>query len=256
MLSQWQADRLSMLRLPFPDEDVELRPVYVGEREANEAGAEFIPAGAAAKCPRCGRVHPLPAKHLRYVGHAKVTERLNQIDPEWSWEPMATLDNGEPSTAGGRLWIRLTVCGVTKIGVGDADGKTGASAAKEMVGDAIRNAAMRFGCGLEMWMGGPDDEVTWPEGGEPAGFAPRLGKRATRAQRELAGRISELDAAGVDGNEVADLIYNEVGERYWRLNEREVEAAMELLSEAFGDALPVCDGQEELPFAEGEVIPI
>jgi hypothetical protein len=37
------------------------------------------------------------------------------------------------------------VCGVTRIGVGD--GKN----AKERIGDAIRNAAMRFGVALDLW---------------------------------------------------------------------------------------------------------
>ncbi len=45
----------------------------------------------------------------------------------------------------GNLWIKLTVCGVTRPGVGD--GKT----AKELIGDAIRNAAMRFGVALDLW---------------------------------------------------------------------------------------------------------
>src|SRR5690606_32615245 len=37
------------------------------------------------------------------------------------------------------------ICGVTRIGVGD--GKS----AKECIGDAIRNAAMRFGVALDLW---------------------------------------------------------------------------------------------------------
>jgi hypothetical protein len=45
----------------------------------------------------------------------------------------------------GNLWIRLTICGVTRLGVGD--GKS----MKERVGDAIRNAAMRFGVALDLW---------------------------------------------------------------------------------------------------------
>jgi hypothetical protein len=45
----------------------------------------------------------------------------------------------------GNLWIRLTICGVTRIGVGD--GKS----LKECIGDAIRNAAMRFGMALDLW---------------------------------------------------------------------------------------------------------
>jgi hypothetical protein len=84
---------------------------------------------------------------LDYVGHAAVTDRLLTVDPEWSWDfalhradGTAVLDDGS-----GNLWITLTVCGVTRLGVGD--GKN----AKERIGDAIRNAAMRFGVALDLW---------------------------------------------------------------------------------------------------------
>jgi hypothetical protein len=49
------------------------------------------------------------------------------------------------------MWIKLTVCGVTRIGYGIAEGKSGGDAIKEVIGDAIRNASMRFGAALELW---------------------------------------------------------------------------------------------------------
>jgi hypothetical protein len=99
-----------------------------------------FPATSVGKLPKGG-------VFLDYVGHAAVTDRLLTIDPEWSWEPMGV----DPTTglpvvdSKGNLWIRLTICGVTRIGVGD--GKS----AKECIGDAIRNAAMRFGVALDLW---------------------------------------------------------------------------------------------------------
>ena len=101
---------------------------------------EPFPKSAIGKLPKGG-------VQLDYVGHAAVTDRLLSIDPEWSWEPMGVDPNtGLPVTdAKGNLWIKLTVCGVTRIGVGD--GKS----AKECIGDAIRNAAMRFGVALDLW---------------------------------------------------------------------------------------------------------
>jgi hypothetical protein len=45
----------------------------------------------------------------------------------------------------------MTVCGMTRLGYGDATGKTGANAVKEIIGDAIRNAGMRFGMALDLW---------------------------------------------------------------------------------------------------------
>ena len=57
---------------------------------------------------------------LAYVGHAAVSDRLLKIDPEWSWEPFSLDEHGLPALdAEGNLWIRLTVCGVTRPGVGD-----------------------------------------------------------------------------------------------------------------------------------------
>lgn len=83
---------------------------------------------------------------LDYVGHAAVTDRLLTVDPLWSWEPMATDEWGNPKPDdAGNLWIRLTVCGVTRLGVGDGKNM------KERIGDAIRNAAMRFGVALDLW---------------------------------------------------------------------------------------------------------
>lgn len=100
---------------------------------------EKFPPSAVGKLPKGGVM-------LDYVGHAAVTDRLLAIDPTWSWEPMGVDEHGLPATdKAGNLWIKLTVCGVTRIGVGDGP------SAKIAVGDAIRNAAMRFGVALDLW---------------------------------------------------------------------------------------------------------
>lgn len=92
---------------------------------------------------------PKGGVQLDYVGHADVTARLLDVDPEWSWEPMAVDPQGLPCLDRfGNLWIRLTVLGVTRLGVGD--GKS----MKECIGDALRNAAMRFGVALDLWAKG------------------------------------------------------------------------------------------------------
>lgn len=114
------------------------------------------------KCPECGGYHGLPALHLDYVGHAALTDRLLDVDPHWSWEPLSFDANGTPFVdQDGGMWIKLTVLGVTRLGYGDAQGKTGANATKERIGDALRNAAMRFGAALDLWHKGDlhGDEV-------------------------------------------------------------------------------------------------
>jgi hypothetical protein len=82
---------------------------------------------------------------LDFVGHAATTDRILAVDPLWTWEPVAFDEQGLPAFQGKNLWIKLTICGVTRYGVGD-----GASV-KECIGDAIRNAAMRFGVALDLW---------------------------------------------------------------------------------------------------------
>ncbi|MCR2034121.1 hypothetical protein [Adlercreutzia mucosicola] len=253
-LSIWQEQQLARLREPFPDDVVQLKPVYVGEYDVNDEGKRFVPPSAVQLCPRCGKMHALPAKHFRYIGHALVTERLNEVDPSWSMHPMAVRDSGEPITTGG-LWIRLRVCGVEKIGFGDAGGKTGPDAIKEMIGDAIRNAAMRFGCGLAMWMD-DDDEVTPHPGGDGRPpFSARLGARATKAQRRLAKAIGVIHESCVyDGNDVADGILVEFGKPYYKMNEREVDDAIAFLGESFPIDAPTCDDQTPLRAGEVDVI--
>ena len=108
-------------------------------KEAAQQLREPFPPSAIGQLPKAGMM-------LDYVGHAATTDRLLAVDPEWSWEPFALDEHGLPALdEEGNLWIRLTVCGVTRPGVGD--GKT----AKERIGDAIRNAAMRFGVALDLW---------------------------------------------------------------------------------------------------------
>ena len=105
---------------------------------------------------------------IRYVGHADVTDRLLTVDPFWTWEPLAVTPEGLPLVKNGCLWIRLTVCGVTRLGVGDCS-----KSEKELIGDAIRNAAMRFGVALDMWT---KDSL------ESASIAGRFASRASWAE--------------------------------------------------------------------------
>lgn len=133
--------------------------------QAKELRKPF-PQSAIGKLPKGGT-------QLDYVGHAAVTDRLLAIDPEWTWEPFALDENGLPALdRSGNLWIRLTICGVTRIGVGD--GKN----AKEVIGDALRNAAMRFGVALDLWSKEELEQGHLPETPTPTDTTP-----ATDAQR-------------------------------------------------------------------------
>jgi hypothetical protein len=135
---------LALLRQPFPPHQISKLPKPLAKREVMDQ----LPK---AKCSECGGYHATSKIiHLDYVGHAALTDRLLDCDPNWSWEPMGTTPEGLPAINGG-LWIKLTVCGVSRYGFGAADGKSGGDAVKEMIGDALRNAAMRFGAALDLW---------------------------------------------------------------------------------------------------------
>ena len=80
------------------------------------------------------RISQIPRKtksgatvRLDYAGHADVTDRLLAVDPAWTWEPVGVAEDGIPIIHHG-LWIKLTVCGVTRYGFGEAQGKTGGDA--------------------------------------------------------------------------------------------------------------------------------
>ena len=138
------------------------------------------------KCPECGGWHGLPAAHLDYVGHAALTDRLLDVDPFWTWEPMGVDDRGLPAfDALGGLWIRLTILGVTRLGYGDAGGKSGGNAVKEAIGDALRNAGMRFGAALDLWHKGDLHEYQEPEPSE-----------ADKARADLLGVLRAQKIAG------------------------------------------------------------
>ena len=88
---------------------------------------------------------PTGGLQLDYVSHAWVTDRLLQVDPVWTWKPLAFTDAGLPAfDSNGGLWIELTVCGVTRYGYGEPPGRDKFDMTKGAIGNAIRNAAMRF----------------------------------------------------------------------------------------------------------------
>lgn len=148
------AEVAAKLRTPFPPEAVGKLPrVWCGKcREANKQRRPSCDEHTKKKCQVCKNNITEAHLHLDYVGHAEITDRLLQADPFWTWEPFAIAQDGTPLIDGrGGLWMRLTVAGVTRIGYGHADGKDGPDAIKEAIGDGLRNCAMRFGVGLDLW---------------------------------------------------------------------------------------------------------
>lgn len=138
---------LTGLRAPFPPHQISKLPKPT-KAQTDKVKADFK---SGVRCKICGTWHHPDVVHLDYVGHAALTDRLLDVDPNWSWEPVADpVGHGFPIVPGG-MWIKLTVEGVSRYGFGCADGKSGGDAIKEVIGDALRNAAMRFGAALDLW---------------------------------------------------------------------------------------------------------
>lgn len=240
------------LRAAFPTEVVGKRPQLTC-RDCSQARTKNCDQHAKHRCGECGQWISTSHIHLDYVGHADITDRFLQVDPDWSWEPVerqvdpqllgAAIATGDGTIvdkvlqasppkfdSNGGLWIRLTIAGVTRLGYGDAAGKTGPNAIKEAIGDGLRNAGMRFGAGLDMWRKEPTSNEAAHTGQPPAvqrtnaSWLASMEKRlaAANSEEELRTLANELEAkvqAGVC--EQADY------ERLWELGEqrfREVQS--------------------------------
>jgi len=139
---------LELMREPFLSHQISKLPKPT--KAQTEAVRQDFKNGM--RCTICGGWHHKDVIHLDYVGHAALTDRLLDCDPNWTWDAVALNQDGVPFLdKNGGLWIKLTVCGVTRLGYGHPDGKAGGDAVKEAIGDALRNAAMRFGAALDLW---------------------------------------------------------------------------------------------------------
>lgn len=148
--TEWTPEMVAALTAPFSTDEIETLPrnLQSGDRDRSQCRQGTT---ASADGHYCGGYHARSV-HLSYVGHAGITTRLNEVvGPHgWEWEPVAwTPDPPEVRVpqVGREFWIRLTVLGVSKYGVGDDFN----GSAKQAISDALRNAAMRFGIATYLW---------------------------------------------------------------------------------------------------------
>lgn len=195
------ADPLAKMREPFPAHQISKLPKPTAQ-QTKDVKDDYK---KGIRCKICGSWHHPDVVHLDYVGHAALTDRLLDIDPNWSWEPVADpFSHGLPVAPGG-MWIKLTICGVSRYGFGHPDGKSGGDAVKETIGDALRNAAMRFGAALDLWHKGDlhldepsDDGADKPKADPPKTpakpAAPTLAERANRLESAMRAKAGDPDA--------------------------------------------------------------
>lgn len=183
---------LAMLRKPFAAQQIGKLP------KPTKAQTEALRADyrLGARCSLCNGWHQPEVVHLDYVGHAAITDRLLDADPAWNWEPLAMTQEGLPVLDPyGGMWIKLTVAGVTRLGYGDAQGKEGPNGIKEVIGDALRNAAMRFGAGLALWHKGELHLEEEAEKMSPAVVADWLSAIETAAPDELKSIVGKAQSS-------------------------------------------------------------
>lgn len=220
------------LREPFKPEVIGKLP-KITCRECSKAPGKVCDKHNKKDCKHCHNYLTTAHIDLDYVGHGPVTDRLLTVDPNWTWEPMATTPEGAPFIgrgAGGEsiLWIRLTVCGVTRIGVGSVAAGS-FDTEKQLIGDALRNAAMRFGVALDLWAkdgleSGATDEPPIPPEPKETAWQGQIrkaidalsdpNKAALKAwwpsDLPPVGRLSQTEAAQVLG-QIAELIQGKEG---------------------------------------------
>lgn len=160
------SNALQRLREPFPEAQVGKLPrVWCKDCRDARPAACGKNGHKIDRCEICNQKGTTAHLHLDYVGHAEVTHRLLDADPEWTWEPMGFDSSGLPAIQkeGNEwsLWIRLTVCGVSKPGVGCVTvERFTTEPLKQLISDALRNAAMRFGVALDLWAKSELDHTT------------------------------------------------------------------------------------------------
>lgn len=190
---------LADLRRPFPEESIGKRPT-VFCKSCRNSPTKVCPSHQKVTCGGCGQKITTAHMHLDYVGHAQVTDRLLAIDPDWNWEPLAYAENGLPLFDEHHgLWAHLTIAGKTMLCYGSAPGKPwGPDAVKEIIGDMIRNGALRFGVAIDLWGATFRDGL---EGGSdldtvPAEFAQMIAPANTTQRRSISQKWKILGFGG------------------------------------------------------------
>ncbi len=247
---------LSLLRAPFPPNQISRLPKPT-KAQTDEVKANFK---AGIRCAECGLWHHPNVVHLDYVGHAALTDRLLDADPSWNWEPVEMTPTGPTLDQDGGMWIRLTVCGVTRLGYGDAQDKTGPNATKERIGDALRNAAMRFGAALDLWHKGElhIEAESAPEAATEAAKPPKPLSVAAQAfatlpperQQEL--RDMAMDVLSSDGDEALYLNYEIAKKKldadeqvaFWSLFDSKQRSAIKREGENYHKAVAIANAEK------------
>ena len=178
---------------------------------------------------------PKGGQQLSFVGHADVTKMLIEIDPYWTWEPVAFTEDGLPAyrVENGLAHMAgwMTVHGVRRLGIGSvAHNKP--DLLKELASDLIRNCAMRFGICLSLWTKQEWDDID----AAPAKPQP---KPQAKPQVDLSPedglteeQIAAFNKACVDNSLNPMTIYKDARVRFGFAKQSDLEALRKAFAEA------------------------
>lgn len=217
-----------ILREPFPQGLIGKLP-KITCRDCSKAQNRVCNRHQKQDCQVCKNWITTQHMHVDYVGHAAITDRLLKADPNWSWEPAyrevppqvlaaaaasgdsdvvaMVLENSPPLQEPTGMWIKLTVGGVTRLGYGNDD-DPGPDHDKKLIGDAIRNAAMRFGVGLDLWskedLGSEESTAVRPD--RPPAAPARNGRRDWISEADACTDLESLLRLGQQCNDAGEFV--------------------------------------------------
>lgn len=186
------------LREPFRPEQIGKLPrVYCGKCR-DQKQSKHCDSHNLIRCDICRNRISEAHLHLDYVGHAAVTSRLLEVDPAWNWRPCMPAElELLPAPGPNGMWIVLRVLGVDRYGYGDTEGTqlAAADAVKARLSDAIKNAAMRFGVGLDIWS--KEDLAGNAERDAESIDREKRGEKPATEQQQASGRDWVKEAAAI-----------------------------------------------------------
>jgi hypothetical protein len=139
---------------------------------------------------------------LDFVGHAEVTKMLIEIDPEWTWEPVAFDADGLPAyrVINGMAQMAgwMTIHGVRRLGIGSVQASK-PDLLKELASDYLRNASMRFGICTSLW-----SKQEWESDDAQAETPAEPEEDKPLSQQQVKQFVDACDKVGLDPAIVAD----------------------------------------------------
>jgi hypothetical protein len=140
-------DNVVSLNTPVPMPDIQHDPA----RQSNQLAQ--VPARWASPPPELIAKLPKGGTQLDYMGHADVTLALISVDPLFDYGWLTNEDGTMLTTKVGDLHVLegwVTLHGHKRRGIGTCEARKH-DIHKELIGDLLRNCAMRFGIATTLW---------------------------------------------------------------------------------------------------------